>query len=262
MLQIERRQGIVNYVNAHKNVSTAELSRVLRTSAVTIRADIKALAREGLIEKTYGGAASIQDRMNVEIPYQAKVKMNVREKQIIAAEAVKRIQPGDTILLDSGSTTLEIARRIIAPEVTVITNDVLIAKTLIDIGKVQVYLTGGKHLDHVYALHGSDTESYLSRIHVAKLFMGCDAMCLEWGISNRTMEEVATKKAMMKASDWCAAVADSSKIGKRVFSHLCDIGEVDEIITDDSFYQCTASEREQLATMGVRLTVCSAGQTR
>lgn len=249
MFQLERKERLLQYINEHKTASTKDLCEIFGTTPVTIRSDINDLARSGLLIKIHGGAMSAQHRLNIEVPTSRKMRQHVEEKQQIAELAVKHIQPGDMIILDSGSTTLEIARQIKIKEVTVITNDILIAKVLIDMGHVMVYVTGGRILNSVYALHGSETEEYLRKIRVNKLFLGCDAVNFDWGISNRTLEEVATKRAMISASREVFAVADSSKIGKEVFAHLCSLNEIDMLITD----KMSKEDIDRLTAKGVKV---------
>lgn len=256
MFQLERKEKILQYINERQKVLTKELVDEFGMTPVTIRSDISDLARLGLVIKTHGGALSVQHRLNMEIPAARKLQQNVERKRIIAELAVAHIESGDMILLDSGSTTLEIARRIQARDVTVITNDVMIAQVLIELGRVTLYMTGGRNISSVYALHGSETEEYLKKIRVNKLFMGCDALDFEWGVSNRTLEEVATKRAMMKASREVFAVADSSKFGRQVFAHLCALNEIDMLITD----AITPEEREKLSLLGVRVDVPEDGK--
>lgn len=256
MFQLERKEKVLQYINDNKIVTTKTLCEVFHTTPVTIRADIASLAQNGLVIKTHGGAMSVENRMNIEIPIARKIQMNVREKQLIAQAAAAHIHPGDTIILDSGSTTLEIAKKLKGKTITVITNDVLIAKTLIDLGGPSVLVAGGQPLNSVYALHGADTEAYFSRVHVNKLFLGCDAVDVEWGISNRTIGEVATKRAMMHASQEIIAVADGSKLNRRVFAKLCEISEVDALITD----AISDQDRERLETQGVQVECCGEGK--
>lgn len=249
MFQLERKERILKYINEHKTVTTKQLCDEFGMTPVTIRSDINSLAQSGLVVKIHGGAMSAEHRLNIEIPISQKIQQNVEKKRKIAQCAAALINHGDMIILDSGSTTLEIARMITADAVTVITNDVLIAKVLIDQGNVTVYMTGGRNLSSVYALHGSETEEYLKKIRVNKLFLGCDAVDFDWGVSNRTLEEVATKRAMMNASEEIIAVADSSKIGKKVFARLCGMDEIDRLITDE----LTTEQREKLLSLGVKL---------
>lgn len=249
MFQLERKESILKFINEHKTVTTKQLCDEFGMTPVTIRSDINSLAQSGLVIKIHGGAMSAEHRLHIEIPISQKMQQNVDKKRRIARRAAAMINPGDIIILDSGSTTLEIARLITSNDVTVITNDVLIAKVLIDQGNVTVYMTGGRNLNSVYALHGSETEEYLKKVRVNKLFLGCDALDFEWGISNRTMEEVATKRAMMNASREVIAVADSSKIGKAVFARLCGFDEIDRLITDE----ISPEDREKLLSMNVKL---------
>ena len=252
MFPVERQEKILAYINEHKTVTTTELAAVFGMTSVTIRSDINALAELGLVLKTHGGAVTTEQRLNLEVPIRQKMQLQVREKQRIGAAAAAMIAPGDMVILDSGSTTLAIAKRITAREVTVITNDVFIAKTLIDNGIVRVHVTGGRASENVYSLSGRITEDYLSGIQVNKLFLGCDAIDFDWGISNRTEEEVATKQAMIAASKTVIAVADSSKFGKRVFERVCKMDALDILITD----KLTESEAETLNAIGIETIIC------
>jgi len=126
MFQIERQEKILQYINEKQTVRTQELSDLFDMSLVTIRSDINDLARRGLIIKSHGGAMSVQRRMNLEIPSVIRSQQNVEVKQEIASIAADLIEDDDVIILDSGSTTLEIAKRIKSRGVTAITNDLKI----------------------------------------------------------------------------------------------------------------------------------------
>ena len=157
-----------------------------------------------------------------------------------------------------GSTTLEIAKRIHSNPVTVITNDLKVSVTLADKANVTLLVTGGQLIPSVYTLAGSNTINYFSRIKVNRLFMGCDALDFTWGISNRTMEEVAVKQAMMRASREIIVVADHSKFDQQVFAHLCDINAFHTLITD----QIPPDKREILEQLGIQVITPGHGKSK
>ncbi len=232
MFQMERQEKILEVVNARRIVRTKDLSDMLGTSTVTIRNDILDLALQGLLVKTHGGAISVQDKMNLEIPSGKKSHENIELKRRIGRVASSFIEPNDLIILDSGSTTLEIAKLIKEKNVTVITNDIKIAMVLAEKRNVKLVVTGGELKPSVHTLMGPDTLEFIRRVRVNKLFLGCDAFDVNCGISNRTLEEVAIKRAMMAASRSVIAVADSSKLGKQVFAQLCGPCEINTLIMD------------------------------
>ena len=258
MFQIERQEKILQYINERQTVRTQELSELFEISPVTIRSDINDLARRGLIIKSHGGAMSVQKRINLEIPSVVRSQQNVEAKEEIASVAASLISDDDVIILDSGSTTLEVAKRITSRGVTVITNDIKIGVMLADMGNVTLIMTGGSLLSSVYTLVGPETNDFFKRFRVNKLFLGCDAIDFDWGISNRTLEETATKIAMIRAAREVIAVVDSSKFNRQVFVHLCGIGEVHTLITE----KLEPEEREKLEQFGVRVMTPDKGRHR
>lgn len=232
MYQIERQEKILEYINEKKRVRISELCELFNVSVVTIRNDLYELAEKNLIVKTHGGAISVEDRLNLEIPCVTKYKKNYEAKRKIAQIAVSLINDKDVIILDSGSTTLEIAKEIGNKNVTVITNDMQIGLILAANKNVTLIMTGGTAMKSVYTLIGEETKNFLERIVVNKCFLGCDAFHVEYGITNRTLEEVAVKKAMMKSSKKIIVCSDSSKFGQKVFAKICDTSDIDILITE------------------------------
>jgi DeoR/GlpR family transcriptional regulator of sugar metabolism len=233
MFQIERQEKIFQFINAAKKANTAQLAREFGVSRVTIRRDIDVLYRNGLILKTHGGAVSSSSTFLHEIPYSGKAIVNLAAKKAIGYAAAQMIEDGDIIILDAGSTTLEIAKNIRKNEVTVLTNDIKIAMELTRNPNVHVMVCGGNLNSPVYTLTGNISVDYFKRIHVNKTFLGCDAVDIEFGISNRTYEEVDIKLAMIRAADEVIMVTDDSKLHKKVFAYLCDISAIDKLVINE-----------------------------
>lgn len=248
MFQLERQEKILQYINEKKTVRTKELSERFDTSPVTIRADINDLANRGLVIKSHGGALSLLNRISFEIPSVRKSVQDIEAKRLIGEMAAAYIQDNDVIILDAGTTTLEIAKRINKKDVTVITNDIKIGEVLADQGNVTLFMTGGMLMPSVYTLTGDETNAFLTRIKADKLFLGCDAIDFNWGISNRSIQEVSVKKAMIAASKEVIAVASSTKFHQQVFAFLCGLDEIDLLLTD----HLKEDDREKLSQHDVR----------
>jgi DeoR family fructose operon transcriptional repressor len=230
MFQIERQEKILQFINNAKKANTEQLAGEFGVSKVTIRRDIDILSQRGLIFKTHGGAVSSSSTFLHEIPYSGKAVVNLAAKKAIGYTAAQMVENGDIIILDSGSTTLEIAKNIRKNEVTVLTNDIKIAMEFSGRPNVRVMVCGGTLNSSVYTLTGNNSVEFFNRIHVNKTFLGCDAVDLEFGVSNRTYEEVDIKRAMIKAADEVIMVTDDSKLHKKVFAYLCDISSIDKLV--------------------------------
>jgi DeoR/GlpR family transcriptional regulator of sugar metabolism len=233
MFQIERQEKILQFINAAKKANTEQLAKEFGVSKVTIRRDIDFLYKSGLIYKTHGGAVSSGSTSLHEIPYSGKAIVNLATKKAIGYVAAQMIENGDIIILDAGSTTLEIAKNIRKKEVTVLTNDIKIAMELAPKPNVHVMVCGGNLNGPVYTLTGNISVNYFKRLHVNKTFLGCDAVDIEFGISNRTYDEVDVKLAMIKAADKVIMVTDNSKLHKKVFTYLCDISAIDKLVINE-----------------------------
>lgn len=232
MFQVEKQQKILNYVNKAKKATVIELSDFLGVSKVTIRRYLGELERKGLIVKIHGGALSLDNELSHDIPYASKKELHIIEKEKIGIAAAKLIEDGDVIILDAGSTTFEIAQHIENKNVTVITNDVKIAFELSPKPNVTLIITGGLVQKNVYTVIGSTAESFLSKIHVDKVFLGADAINLEYGVTNRTLEEAAIKKAMLKAAEKSILVTDFSKMNNKALADVCKLDGINIIVID------------------------------
>lgn len=249
MFQIERQQKILDYINKKRKASVKELSDHFNVSKVTIRRDLDELENKGLVIKIHGGVLSIYNNLSYEIPYNKKFGINAEGKKRIGAAAVKLIEDGDVIILDSGSTTFEVAAQLNKNNVTVITNDIKIAMEAARKPNISLVVAGGILEKGVYTLMGPNTQDFFSKIHVNKTFLGADAISLEYGISNRTIQEVAIKRAMIEAADEVIVVADHNKLNKKVFAFLCKLNEINRLIID----KIDEKTKQELEEMGVEV---------
>ena len=231
MLPHERRKLILEKLVENEKISIEQLGDQLNVSAMTIRRDLAYLEEEEKIIRTHGGAI-LNKRLIAESSFQTKKEKNSDQKRKIAYTALNYIQGQSTILLDSGTTTLEIAKLLKNESgLTIITNDIKIASELLE-SKVKVIVLGGELQNNIGALLGSLTEQVLESLYVDLFFLGAHAIDLKAGVTAPTYEKASIKKLMVKAAESTWIVADSSKFNQKSFTKVCDLSGVNGIITD------------------------------
>jgi DeoR/GlpR family transcriptional regulator of sugar metabolism len=233
----QRREKILDMIYEDGQVKVAALSRIFKVTEVTIRQDLEKLEEQGLITREHGGAVLNNARSNV-IDFQLVNQQNMDAKIAIATEAVKHINDGDTIILDSGSTTTEIAKLITGfHNLRVITNALNIAMILGRESGIDLNMTGGEFKSPTLSLTGDKAAQYFNNIHADKLFLATAGINLKTGLTYPSMSDLVVKKAMIDTSDTVYLVADSTKIGKSSFASLGALSQVDYIITDSNISQ-------------------------
>ena len=235
LLAEERRREIVNLLKNDGRVSVDALVERFRLSAVTLRADLTHLAKQGVLVRSYGGAMLPQDSQQ-DYPLNVKRTIYHGEKVRIARMAASLISPLQTVILDSGSTTAEVARAIkssgCAP-LTVITHALDIAVEFADSPTISVIMLGGL-LRHVAgSFVGPQAQRFLSELHADHCFIGVDGLDAQVGLSTPDLLEAQLNTLMMKVSNEVTVVADASKLGKRSLSVIGPITAARRIITDN-----------------------------
>jgi DeoR/GlpR family transcriptional regulator of sugar metabolism len=234
MMADERRTQILQTVRSAGRVRVNELARRFSTSAVTIRNDLNELHQRGLVLRSHGGAV-LPDKILRESPVHERLKAYSDEKRRIGAMAATLINDGETIILDSGTTTLEIARQIKKKQgLQIITNGVNIAAELLDARDAQVFIVGGTVRGESASISGRFTEEMFDQFSADKLFLsgaGCD---LDFGVSGANLEETMVNRAMLRISREIILVADASKFSKRSMSRITPFAEIDTVISDTS----------------------------
>jgi len=229
---VERRDKIIQILYDQGKVRVDELSEKFSVTSVTIRNDLDFLENKGILHRTHGGALM---RKNVYEDHTIEEKQKIRsaEKQRIGKRAVEMINDGDSILLDSGTTTLEIARRIHDKEnLTIMTNAIPIAVDLTNKKNVNVMLTGGTLRNESYSLVGPDAEEVIRNYYFDKLFLGVDGIDIELGLTTPNPMEAQLNRLMVERASEVIAVTDSSKFGRQSFSFICELEVISTIITD------------------------------
>jgi DeoR family transcriptional regulator of aga operon len=250
MMAEERRTQILQIVRSAGRVRVNGLASRFNTSAVTIRSDLNELHQRGLVLRSHGGAV-LPDTILRESPVHERLKAHSDEKRRIGAMAATLINNGETIILDSGTTTLEIARQIKKKSgLQVITNGVNIAAELLDARDVQVFIVGGTVRGESASISGHFTEEMFEQFSADKLFLsgaGCD---LDFGISGANLEETMVNRAMIRIAREIILVADSSKFSKRSMSRIAPFSQIDTVISNTSLDE---EVQEKLRAIGCNL---------
>ncbi|UZX14773.1 DeoR/GlpR family DNA-binding transcription regulator [Thermus sp. PS18] len=221
-----RRQNLLELLRQHGGLSTKDLARHLGVSEATVRRDLAALARQGLLQRDHGGAFLPE----AEPPYAVKLTQNPSQKEAIARRASSMVPDGATVILDSGTTTLALARLLAGRALRVVALDVALAQALAQ-GETEVLLPGGRVRNGFYSLVGSWTEELLGQVRADIFFLGADAFNPE-GITNHTFEEAAVKRKAMAVSQRTVLLADRSKWGKRAPAFVAPLNALHLVITD------------------------------
>ncbi|TCV97462.1 DeoR family transcriptional regulator [Luteibacter rhizovicinus] len=254
LLVEERRRLIVDFVEQYGRGTVEELASRFGISSVTIRNDLEALSRTGSLVRSHGGAIPASS-LSVDIPLNIKETRHLAQKQRIGQAAAKLIGDGETIILDSGTTTVEIARCIRHMKfesLTVVTNALNIALELSGLPNVRVMMLGGLLRPTSYSLVGPDAEQALSRLSADKLFLGVDGLDPEVGVTTPDPLEASLNALMIRISRVTIAVLDASKLGQRSLSVIAPLAQIDMVITDSSV---GADMREALQAGGPELVV-------
>ncbi|HYL98795.1 MAG TPA: DeoR/GlpR family DNA-binding transcription regulator, partial [Blastocatellia bacterium] len=198
MLSEERRGKIVELLREKGKVRVKDLSVQFKISEVTIRNDLRELELRGLVQRAHGGAVP-PDRVIIEPSLQERLRSHAEEKRRIGAAAAEIVEDGDSIILDSGSTTLEIAKRIKNKKnLKVITNGLYIALELLGIRGFELILLGGLLRENSFSIVGHFAESMLEHLAVDKLFLAADGCDLAFGLSTPNLEESRVNQAMVR----------------------------------------------------------------
>lgn len=229
-----RRQNIIAMLKEQGSVQVAELSEMFAVSAQTVRKDLDFLCNRGIAERSYGGAIS-SDMMtgDSEPAVDTKRVIHVQEKQRIGRYAAGMVEPGDSVVLDSGTTAMAIASHLADIEdITVVSNDFGVLSVLAKKTNIQVVMLGGQLRRRNMALYGGQTMDALSDLHVDKLFLGVDGFDLQRGITTHYEPEAILNRRMVSVAQSIIAVTDSSKFGRSCLHRIIGIDQISALVTD------------------------------
>lgn len=237
MLPNQRREKILEMIREDGHAKVLQLSKIFKVTEVTIRQDLEKLEKDGFVEREHGGAYLKNIGLNVK-NIALQNQENLTEKAAIAQKALEFIHDGDTIILDSGSTTTEIAKLISGfKNLTVITNSLNIALILGADPEINLVLTGGEFKAPTLSLTGQKAADFFNDLHVDKLFLATAGITLKSGLTYPSISDICVKRAMIESANVVYLVADSSKIGKSSFASLGALSLIDYLITDSKIKQ-------------------------
>ncbi len=212
-------------------------------SVATIRRDLELLEEQRLVSRVHGGA--VARGLLYELPLRYKVARHQGEKRRIALAAAALIEEGSTVGLTGGTTTTEVARALSeVPDLTIVTNALNIASELAIRSNLKLVVPGGVARSASYELVGPIAESALGGLNLDVVFVGVDGIAPEQGLTTHHEVEAYTNRVLIQRAARSVAVADSSKLGRVAFARICDVDEVDGLISD------TEADREVIAALG------------
>ncbi|ARA94231.1 hypothetical protein AWN76_014420 [Rhodothermaceae bacterium RA] len=246
----ERRMQTIQLLREHGHASVAKLSERFGVSEVTIRKDLRALEDEDVVVRTHGGAV-LADHFKFDVPFDSQAALHAEEKRRIGQAAAARITDGDSLILTYGTTTAQVARHLLGRRnLTVLTNSVRILAELIGNLEADVLMLGGHLTQATATVAGPYAEQMLRDLTVRKLFLGCDGVDPDHGLTTTNALEAHLHRRMIDVAEEVIVVADASKFGRRGLSRVCDVDSIDVFITDARAPEAMV---RQLETAGVEV---------
>jgi len=249
-----RRARILEWLREEGSARVRALAEAFAVSEVTVRQDLEKLESEGHIVREHGGAylKSVPDQVRA---MALEHQENREAKQSIGRAAAALVADGETIILDSGSTTTEVAANLMGRrDMTVITNALNIALILGAKPGFDVHVTGGHFKAPTLSLSGERSADFFQGLYAQKLFLATAAVDIEGGLSYPSLSDIAVKRAMIESAQEVYLVADSSKIGRRSFCVLGGIDRLTAMVTDDGIGN---ADRKAMEAAGVEVIIAN-----
>ena len=229
----ERRQLIVEFINTHQRTTVPQLCEQFSVSPATIRNDLRELEGSALIKRTHGGALS-NSKTNYEPDSYQKEVEHIEEKRKIARAAVKKIRENDSIALDTGTTTFEMAKLLVSfKNLTIVTNDLQIASFLERNTNTNIIFAGGSVRRNFHCTTGQKAVEAISELNVDKCFIAANAIDLVKGLSTPNPDIAHFKRKLLEIASQVIVMADSSKFGMVSFVQFAKWDKIDFMITDE-----------------------------
>lgn len=249
MLAQNRYDQILHVLRTSGSIQVASLARELGVSQATVRRDLQVLANGGLIRRVHGGAAPKADD---EPPFAEAVISNLPAKDAVAISAAGLVKDGDVILLDIGTTMLQLAKHLHGRPITVVTSNLAVLDELVDDRAVELVVLGGVVRRNYRSLNGYLTEAALSQLRVRCLFLGTSGVRPDGSVMDTTAVEVPVKRLMMKIADRVVLLADASKFPGTGMSRVCGCDSVHTVITNKEVDSAALQPIEESGTTVIR----------
>lgn len=251
MLAAERHRKILSQVERQGSAKVTDLANAFNVTQETIRRDLERLEADGKLLRRRGGAINLSSQHR-ETPFAERSIRNVQEKIAIAAEALRRIEPGDSILLDASTSALQVAVLMPDMPITVLTNAIKVVLELATRPHITCICLGGTLSTESLSFLGPITESILKEYHVRKLFLSCKGFDLKRGCSDGNEFQAKLKRCMLQVANRRYMLVDHTKFGAKALSVFSDAKDFDEVITDEKI---DPPARAQFEEHGVPLTL-------
>jgi DeoR family fructose operon transcriptional repressor len=251
MLVDQRRQQIIQIAENKGFVSLSELVEQLGSSESTVRRDLEFLDGIGQIRRTRGGAAYVGESLT---SFEFRRTKALEQKQRVAQAAAALVEPGETVLLDGGTTTLEVARQLAGKPLQVVTNSIPIVNALVSSPQTELIVIGGFLYPKTGVNLGPIAVAALKSIHARRLFVSVGGIT-ETGLFNSNALLVETERQMIDSAEELIVVSDSSKLGHSALVHLCPLDLVDRLVVDSGI---TDDWKQIVQRAGIELTVVEA----
>lgn len=247
-----RRHYILDHIVKDGFVKVSELAESLGVTQTTIRKDLKYLESQGILQRSHGSAMPSSQQIT-DINLSAKKLINYEAKQKISKAAASLITNDDSILIASGSTITVFAETL-KPKgrLNVVSISVNISAHLGDIPGITVMQVGGILYGNTLSVLGAEASKTIENLYCSKVFFGVDGIDLDYGLTCGTGEEASITQKMMQSSQTKIVLSDSSKVGQRGFARICEVGDIDILITDSGMPMET---RQRIENMGVKLII-------
>jgi DeoR family transcriptional regulator of aga operon len=261
MTQQQRLNLVLELVSERGSVSIIEISEKLGVSTATVRRDLNTLAEQRLVTRTHGGATSLGS--GYELPLQYKIARQAEAKKAIARAVAELIGPGESVGLNGGTTTSEVARELGrserlrtagAPGVTIVTNALNIAYELSVREHVKIVVTGGVPRRQSYELVGPLVGASLREFSLDTAVLGVDGISAAFGATTVHEGEAEVSRQLGAVSRRVVVAADATKLGRATFARICPLADVDVLVTDQPVAPEIAAE---FATAGVQIVVAT-----
>src|SRR5947209_4507434 len=246
----ERRQHVLDLVSRQGFISLADLAKAIQVSESTIRRDLDYLHQQGMVRRTHGGAMFLGDGSGLP-PLEERSASQIDEKRRIARTAAARIRDGDAILLDGGTTTLEVARLLVGRALQIVTNSLPIAQLFASRPETDLIMLGGYVYPKTGVALGPLAVRMMEDVHVQQTILSVGGITAK-GLFNSNLLLVETERKMMACADEVVVVADHTKVGRQALAFLCELSAIDTLIVDNHL---TAAQRKLLEESAVRLIV-------
>jgi DeoR family fructose operon transcriptional repressor len=250
VLAEKRRQQVLELVTERGFTSLADLARVVQVSESTIRRDLEHWQKCGKLKRIHGGAMYTGDGVTLP-PLEERSASQTGEKRKIARAAASRIRNGDAVLLDGGTTTLEVARLLVGRPLQIVTNSLPIANLFASSPETDLVMLGGYVYPRTGVALGPLTVRMMDDVHVQQTILSVGGITAK-GLFNSNVLLVETERQMLRCADEVVVVADHTKLGRQALAFLCDLSAIDTLIVDAGI---TLEQRRLIEEGGARLIV-------